>query len=140
MFVTTTTSSDSAPNNAFIPDQVIVGICTVTVQGRDLEDALAPIYIVEEIIHAYVGQHDWQMPTWPDWLGGPDVTEPSWTDEQRKSFIKEFAITPIVVALASTDYLGGGDTDRVTLEADNAGPFESHQTDSLGLQLTASLL
>jgi hypothetical protein len=104
---------------AFIPEEVITGICAVLVNGRDIEDALAPIYVVEEIIQAYVGQHDWQTPPLPEWIG-PNEDDPSWTGEERKKFMDEFQLTPIVLALATLDYLGGGYTTEVTLQEQEA--------------------
>jgi hypothetical protein len=85
---------------AIIDRYVIEGIVRVTVQGRDVEDGLAPLDIIAAIIEAKLGIEStaWPKVDWPDWLGGEDA---------RTDMIREFGITPMVLALASLEMFGG---------------------------------
>lgn len=102
---------DSA--DAFIIDTpTVLGICRALVNGRDIEDALAPVQVVESIIGEKL-----EADTWEHGLDGtflyPRIPEDSWLSDVD---FPTFVITPIQAALGLLDFFGGGETTTVALE------------------------
>lgn len=91
-----------------IDNLVIGGICRELVQGRDIEDGLAPIFVVGAIIEEAlnINERSFAMPTIPDenWLHV--LVENDQLDE--------YGVDPVTAALAQLSIFGGH-TDSWTL-------------------------
>jgi hypothetical protein len=92
-------------------DKVLHALCRCLVQGRDVEDALAPTYVVEQWVYLVTETTDI---AWKD----IDLPEDHWLYdiENAPGAKQEFGLTPVVKALSLLDYLGGGYTTHVTME------------------------
>lgn len=130
----------------FVDGHVIGGICSELVQGRDLEDGLAPLYPIASIIEHALGLNgswvpddrrdpvEFEKPPYPGWLGGDWKDEKmqaiddgrGWraeaTPEQEAEWDAEFDLRPMVVAVASLEMFGGEDKEVVLHSVEPAVP------------------
>lgn len=91
-----------------IDNLVIGGICRELVQGRDMEDGLAPIFVVAAIIEEALGvnQREFEMPTIP---------EENWLHVLvENDQLGEYGVDPLAAALGQLGIFGGH-TDSWTL-------------------------
>lgn len=114
-------SPDAGSAEWRIPGLMIQAICNELCQGRDIEDGLAPIYVLASFINTAVEKEGWTPPIkpWafpepPEWLDFADWYGVEDVDAMRESY----DVTPVVMALASLTMLGG-DKSEVTLEEQN---------------------
>lgn len=89
---------------------IIDGICAVTVNGRDIEDGIAPLEIIASIIEAKMKIVDRDLP-WPDQF--PDWLT-NWSGESDQEFRDMYSLTPLVVLLGTLTCFGG-DQDTASL-------------------------
>lgn len=102
-------NTDRPMGRSRIDAATIDGIVKATVNGRDIEDGIAPIEILASIAEAKLQVQDREltMPDLPPWIAEP--RDAGWT-----TIIQDLGITPLVAALARLAAFGGED-DEVTL-------------------------
>lgn len=97
---------------------VVNGIIRSTVNGRDIEDGLAPIEILASIISEKMGINDRELPwpdPFPDWLDSEGL-EGELLQASREETIEIYELTPLVVLLAKLAMFGGEEPHAVTLD------------------------
>lgn len=108
-----------------VPGWVIDGVCDAVIHGRDAEDGFAPLYVIASIIEHATGTagYAFQMPPierWGEWMRpwedtGEPVSEGAValaTDLDSptvQAHIRDYDITPMVVALGRLAMFGGED-------------------------------
>jgi hypothetical protein len=98
-------------NATIIPAQTIAGICRTLVNGRDIEDGLAPVEVVAAIIEEHIGEGEYK-------LDGP-TDDDNWlvfTTDDGEPIYEAMGIEPTGLEIALSHLvMFGGSRDSVTV-------------------------